>query len=194
MGYFLQKSPIIDGSFAERDCHFIRTGWRRPIGFLKWQVSFHKRAINSMARLQKITYKIRHPICLRHPVIVTCIIHICGHDSLICGHDSLICTCRLHGCKGTHTAMHCNALQHTASNCNALQRTATHCNTLRRTATHCNALQRTATHCNALQRTATHCNALQHTATHCNTLQRTATHCHMCRLRGSKGTRTCSDV
>ena len=33
------------------------TGWRRPIGCLKLQVIFRKRAINSRALLRKITYK-----------------------------------------------------------------------------------------------------------------------------------------
>ena len=35
----------------------IITGWRRPIGCLKVQVISHKRAINYMALLRKMTYK-----------------------------------------------------------------------------------------------------------------------------------------
>ena len=45
------------------------TGWRRPMGCLKLQVIFHKRATNYIALLQKMTYRdIRHPMGLRHPI------------------------------------------------------------------------------------------------------------------------------
>jgi len=44
------------------------TEWRRPVVCLKLQVIFRKRATNYMALLRKMTYKIRHPMSLRHPV------------------------------------------------------------------------------------------------------------------------------
>jgi len=50
----------------------IDTGWRRPIGCLKPQVSFRKRAINHRAILRKETYKDRLPMSLRHPVRYVC--------------------------------------------------------------------------------------------------------------------------
>jgi len=48
--------------------HVYDTGWRRCIGCLKLQVSFHKRATNYRALLRKMTYEVRHPTHLRHPV------------------------------------------------------------------------------------------------------------------------------
>ena len=44
-----------DFTVTSTDTNF--TGWRRPIGCLKLQVIFRKRAINHTALLQKITYK-----------------------------------------------------------------------------------------------------------------------------------------
>jgi len=35
----------------------LSTGWRRPIGYLRLQVIFHKRATNYRALLHKMTYK-----------------------------------------------------------------------------------------------------------------------------------------
>ena len=76
--HFLQKSPIVSGSFADSDlqpCVFdefdellrwlatlckrtiLHTGWRSLIGCLKLQVILHKRATNYSALLQKITYE-----------------------------------------------------------------------------------------------------------------------------------------
>ena len=48
----------------------LSTGWRRPIGCLKLQVIFRKRATNYRALLRKLTYKlgIRHPGTLHHPI------------------------------------------------------------------------------------------------------------------------------
>ena len=73
ISHFLQKSPIISGSFAKNDpqlkasydftlkwCYKLTTnctGWRRPIGCLKLQVIFRKRATNYGALSRKMTYK-----------------------------------------------------------------------------------------------------------------------------------------
>ena len=64
-GHFPQKSPIINGSFPKNHLQLNAshwssprcTGWRRPIGCLKLQVIFHKRATNYKALLRKMTYK-----------------------------------------------------------------------------------------------------------------------------------------
>ena len=42
------------------------TGWRRPIGCLKLQVMFRKRATNYRALLQKMTFKDKASYGLRH--------------------------------------------------------------------------------------------------------------------------------
>jgi len=47
------------------------TRWRRPIGCLKLQVIFRKRAANYRALLRKMTHKIRHSMILRHPIQIT---------------------------------------------------------------------------------------------------------------------------
>ena len=48
----------------------IDTGWRRPMGYLNWQVIFRKRATNYRALLLKMTYEDRHPMDVRHPVYI----------------------------------------------------------------------------------------------------------------------------
>jgi len=81
IGRFLQKSPIISGSFAKNDlkiqatkasdyhkqvstqhvytytCAYPCIGWRRPLGCLKLKVVFRKRATNSRALLRKMTFE-----------------------------------------------------------------------------------------------------------------------------------------
>ena len=58
---------------AQRD-----TGWRRPIGFLKLQVIFRKRATGYRALLRKMTYKDKaiygsSPPCTRRMYVYICI-------------------------------------------------------------------------------------------------------------------------
>ena len=48
-------------------------GWRRPIGCLKLQLIFRKRATDYRALLRKMTHTIRHPMGLRHPVKDMCL-------------------------------------------------------------------------------------------------------------------------
>jgi len=49
----------------------VDTGWRTPMGCLKLQVIFRKRATNYGALCGKRPVKIRHPMGLRHPVCDT---------------------------------------------------------------------------------------------------------------------------
>ena len=122
-------------------------GWQRPIGCLKLQVIFRKRAIKYRALLRKMTYK----------------------DETSCGSSPPY---TLHYTLKTH----CNTLQHTAAHYNTLQHITTHCNTLQHAVTHYNTLQHITTCCNTLPHTAAHYNTLQHSTSHCNTLQHTAAH------------------
>ena len=87
--YILQKWPIIWRSLLnhESSCLVyllleICTGWRRPIGCLKLQVIFRKRASNYRALLRKMTCddKASHgpsPPCIRHVPVSGCVcLHI----------------------------------------------------------------------------------------------------------------------
>jgi len=49
-------------------CVCLSADWRRPIGCLKLQVIFRKRATNFRALLHKWPIQIKHPVRLRHPV------------------------------------------------------------------------------------------------------------------------------
>jgi len=63
----------------------INTGWRRPIGCLKLQDIFHKRATNYRALLRKMTYKDKAsyeslPPCTRWvPRLSLCVYHVYYH-------------------------------------------------------------------------------------------------------------------
>jgi len=189
------------------------TGWPRPIGCLKLQVVFRKRATEYWAQLQKMTYKHEAsydsmPPCMRDLGIREIFIH--EREEHIYERDEHM-----------STATHCNpleylpnfaglkrtvnTLQHTATHCNTLQHTATHCNTpaqcrsceahCQHTATLPNTLQHTATHCNTpvqfcpFEAHSPHCNTLQHTATHGITRHHTATHRHACSISPFESTR-----
>ena len=76
----LQKRPVIFRSLLIVatpqymyiiifSCTVMCTGWRRPIGYLKLQVIFCKRATNCRALLRKMTYEDKVSFFLRHPVL-----------------------------------------------------------------------------------------------------------------------------
>jgi len=97
------------------------TGWPRPIGCLKLQVIFRKRATKYRSLLRKMTCKDEASYGSWPPCM-----------SIFCGSRTL-----------QHSATHCNTLQHTATHCNTLPPCSAaqeHCNTVQRTATHCNTL------------------------------------------------------
>ena len=130
-------------------------GWRRCMNALNCRSLFAKEPLIIGLFCGKWPMKMRHPMTLRHSVLVMCC------DVLLVPQETN------------------NTLQHITTHCNTshtLQHTATHCNTLQHITTHCNTshtLQHTATHSNTLQHTATHCNTLQHSATQvtlCNTI------------------------
>ena len=62
-------TPRIQMSGAAHMTWLIRIGRWRPIGCLKLQVIFRKRALYLVALLRKMTCNLRHPMGLRHPVI-----------------------------------------------------------------------------------------------------------------------------
>jgi len=107
---------------------YIRTGWRRPIGCLKLQVIFRRRANNYRAVLREMTYTGK----ASNGSLPPCMYMI-----------------RMFGAFITRKKRPSASLQRNVTHCNTLRLNATYCNTLRHTATHCNALQPTATHCNA---------------------------------------------
>jgi len=49
-------------------CEWVPTGWRLLIGSPKMQIIIHKRATKYRSFLRKMTYKVRDPMSLRHPV------------------------------------------------------------------------------------------------------------------------------
>ena len=157
IGHFLQKSPIIHGTFAENDLQLKASYRSLPL--------CTKRPTQTLKFLQymKPPY-VTHCNPLQHTV----------------AHCNPLQPAATHCKPLQHTATHCNTLQHIAIHANFNGRDVPgHCGvSLQPTATHCNPLQPATTRCNPLQPAVTRCNTLQHTATHCNTLQRTATHCN----------------
>ena len=76
--------------------HNSSIGWRRPIGCLKLQVIFRKRAINYRALLQEMTYKDKasygsSPLC----ICITWLIHMCNMTHSHVRHDAFTCPTRL---------------------------------------------------------------------------------------------------
>jgi len=63
-------------------CEYTDTGWRRPIGCLKLQVIFRKRATNYRALLQKMTYKDKASYDSTPPCTGFCY----GYTGLFCGY------------------------------------------------------------------------------------------------------------
>jgi len=142
---------------------------RRPIGCLKLQVIFRKRATNYRALLQKMTCKNVAP-------------HVSSPPCIFCNSSATHCRRRLTP-TATHPVTYCKTLQRTAT-CtirSTPQHTATRTISEMTTGITCpplqHILQHTAIHCNSrdldnyaryhLPPTATH---TTHTATHCNTL------------------------
>jgi len=87
-------------------CHNVHhTGWRRPIGCLKLQVIFRKRATNYTAFSREMTCKDKAccaswPPCITHCVIPPCITHcviphasICFVLCMFCFVYVLFCVC-----------------------------------------------------------------------------------------------------
>jgi len=67
-----EKSPITSRNKV-MDSTLTCTGWRRPIGFLKLQVIFRKRATNYRALLRKMTYEDKASYgSSPHPVVHAC--------------------------------------------------------------------------------------------------------------------------
>jgi len=102
-GLLVSKETCIHGKRPTNET----TGWRRPIGCLKLQVIFRKRATNFRAHLRKMT---------------------CEDKA---SHATLYCTCPFTSISGSCDlyATHCNTLSHN------LQHTLTHCNSRQHTAT-----------------------------------------------------------
>ena len=135
----------------------LAAGRRRPIGFLKLQIIFCKRATNYRVFLRDMTCKDKASHGSSTPCTKLTVYNYCRADSWE----------NLTGVFATEFQ-----LQHTATHCNAMQYNATRCNTLQHTATHCNKHIRfgisIASHCYTLLHAVTNCNTLQHVATHCN--------------------------
>jgi len=110
---------------------YTATEWRRPIGCLKLQVNFRKRATNYRTFWRKMTYKDKASYRSSPPFISKFLpqayLRMIAF-SAVCYFWFIIC-CLLS-----------QALSY-------VQNTATQCNTMHHTATHCNALQ----HCHFLQ-------------------------------------------
>ena len=121
-GTLFQKTHVLVGLFwkcvvSQMSCErasFIRTGWRKPIGCLKLQVIFRKRATNYRALLRKMIYKDKVSYDSTPPCT--------WHGSFLCDRiDS-------HVWRNAFKCVTWYILQHTATHCNTLQHTATHCN------------------------------------------------------------------
>ena len=129
------------------------TGWRRPIGCLKLQVNFRRRATNYKALLRKMTSKDKASYASSAP---------CKRES---GDHWCVAAC-------------CSVLQCIAGCCGVMQGVILLCVMWKResgdhSASSQDNAQITATHCNTLQHTATHCcnTLLQHNTPPYNTLQ-----------------------
>ena len=77
-GHFPQKRPIFSCSFVGNDLQ-LRGSYESSsppstcllqLDALSLWVIFHKRALQLVANLRKVIYKIRYPLGLRHPVLV----------------------------------------------------------------------------------------------------------------------------
>jgi len=183
IGHFLQKSPIISGSFAKND--------------LQLKASQGASPCTSKLHLEMS----RSPIAAQHCNKLINTLQQAATQCTTLTHTALRCTtlhCTAPRCTKLHhaaAALHCTTpyytLQHTAPYCSTFQHTPAHSSTLKHhlqmprgdeslpccCAPHCTTLQHTATHCTTLQHTAPHCTTLHHTAPHCRILHHTATKC-----------------
>ena len=183
---------------SDSNLHRSATGWRRPIGCLKSQVIFRKRAPNYKALLRKMTYEDKTsyhstPPCIRvwwnpHSICIcvwTSYMYLCLMKSIYMYRCALLRAPPHLGAADSYAQSHTATALH--GNRNTLQQqhaaTATHCTINTRQQQHA----ATATHCdsNTLRQqhtaTATHCNSntlqQQHTATATPCNSATATNC-----------------
>jgi len=138
MDHFAQKSPIIHGSFAEKDLQLMASYGSLPL--------CNSKLIIRLSRFGCV-------MCVWH---CNALQHTATHVAVRIWHRTAV------HCKMLqHTATHCSTLQHTASltpHDGFVTRICHH------TATHCNILQHVASRCNTLQNTAQHAD---HAVTHC---------------------------